>query len=74
MTQWLIIIVTLAEDLGPDPTWWLATIYNSRSLIPGDLVPFVGTRPTGSAHTIYVNRTLIYIKINQSKNENFSVK
>lgn len=73
MTQWLII-VTLAEDLGPDPTWWLATIYNSRSLIPGDLVPFVGTRPTGGAHTIYVNRTLIYIKINQSKNENFSVK
>lgn len=50
MTQWLTI-VTLAEDLGPDPTWCLAVIHNSRPFISGDLVPFVGTRHTGDAHT-----------------------
>lgn len=52
MTRWLIItLVTLAEDLGPDPTWWLTTIHNSRSLVPGDLVSFVGIKHISGAHT-----------------------
>lgn len=54
-------VVVLAEGLGPDPTWWLATISNSRSLVPGDLVPFVGTRHTSGGYTYM--QTLIHVKI-----------